>query len=61
MPRDRQSPQDRRHHQGSRGVQEDVDQVVAERGIAPEQVFDPECAMKEGVVLERRPDWNHIR
>ena len=32
-------------------VQDDVDQVVAERLVAPEAVFDPECAVQDRIIL----------
>ena len=53
---DRQATQDQRHHQGCRGVQEDVHQVIAERRVAPQLVLDPEGAERQRVVLLRGKD-----
>jgi hypothetical protein len=42
--------------QGGGGrVQQDVDEVIAERGVPPEPVLEPESRVEERVVLLRRP------
>src|SRR5690606_21477173 len=48
---DREALKEAGEEAGVGGVQEDVEEVVAERGIAPEFVFEPERGMEERVVL----------
>ena len=54
-PGDRQPPQDQRHHQGRQGVQDDVHQVIAQRGVAPQLVLDPEGGVQQRIILLRGP------
>ena len=44
-----------RHHQGRRGVQEDVHQVIAQRGVAPELVLEPEGAVQQAGSIAASP------
>ena len=48
---DGEAEQERCEEAGSGGVKEDVDEMVAERGVAPEAVFEPERGVEERVVL----------
>ena len=48
---DGEAEQERCEEAGSGGVKEDVDEMVAERGVAPEEVFEPERGVEERVVL----------
>ncbi len=38
------------------GVQQDAHQVIAEHGVAPQFVFDPESAVQQRVVLLGAPN-----
>ena len=60
-PGHRQPAQDQRHQHGRGGVQQDVHQVIAERGVAPEPVLDPERAVQQRIVLLRGPESNQMR
>ena len=57
-----QPAQDQRHHDGRRRVQQDVDQVIAERRVAPEPVLDPEGAVQQrDSIAAWRPGSNQMR
>ena len=52
-PRNRQTAENNRHHDRCRGVQQDIHQVIAERRVSPQFVFDPKGAVHQGIVLLR--------
>ena len=56
-PGNLQPAEEDRRQQGRQSVQEDVHQVIAERRIAPEFLFDPEDAVQQGIVLLRGPGF----
>ncbi len=52
-PGNRQPPQDQGHQKGGRRVQQNIHQVIAERGVAPQPVLDPEGTVQHRVILQR--------
>ena len=52
-----QPPQNEREQQSRGCVQQDICEMIAENGVAPKTMLDPERAMQDGIILLHRPDF----